>query len=481
MRKRLYKIERYWISSGDNSKECYPSSIALRKAEVLVMAGMWDQAVDLYRQVLAAGERWGADPERAESLLRLGDTLRLKSEYPAALDHLSQAMQLYRGLKDEGGAAKAAGAMGGVYGEQGDYQKAVECFCQRKDWAEKNGNKMELGIAWGNLGVIYAEQKMLDQALDCYRRQKELAQEIGDQIGVSLAEGNSGNMYLYKGEYDTAIVHLQRQMDLAAKIGDKRTLCAVTCNLGLLFKRQAKLEQSLEYLQKAMKAAAEIGYLRVLSLSYGNMGGVFQHLGDWDQASKFLNKHLEMSREMNDRPWMVTALANLSKIEEILGHHQEARRLIAEAVGISKENSLGGLLPTVMNMMGEILLEQGSYTEVVEIAGIVSDMAGEKDDPEQSEVARMLGLVARLGQGDLSAVADLKKLAQESHHESIRLNAGMEIYRHTGEGRYLEISEELSQRLYAQTRDIEYRIKYEQLRDAPVKRARDRTVKETSL
>ncbi len=464
MNKGCYKIERHWISSAVDNKECYPSGIALRKAEVQVVTGLWDKAVDLYQQVLAAAERLGADHQRAESLFRLGEVFRLKSEYPAALEHLSKCKQLFEELSEGGGAAKAAGAMGGVFGEQGDYQQALECFSERKDWAEKTGDKMELGIAWGNLGVIYAEQKMLDRALECYRQQKKLAEETGDLLGVSLAEGNSGNMYLYQGEYDTAIEHMQRQMELAAKIGDKRTLCGVTCNLGLLFKRQAQLEKSLEYLHKAVQAASEIGYIRVVSVATGNEGVVCLQLGRWDQARHHLEEHKKLTEEMEDCPGQIIALVNLSKLEELAGDPDKPQSLLRAALEIAGKSKLTNLRVIILNTLAELLLEQNNPTEASNLLRQAASLNREQEDPEQTAVMGFLSLLLELEQGEASALKGLKELAESEASESIKMGACIGLYRHTGDNDYLEAAGELSEKLYAQTRDVEYKIRMDRLR-----------------
>ncbi len=464
MSKQFYNINQYWISSADSSKDCYPSSIVLRKAEVLVTTGMWDKATNMYQQVLAAGERLGADPERAESLYRLGEVFRLKSEYPEALEHLSKAMHLYQELRDGGGTAKTVGAMGGVYGEQGDYQKAIECFSERKNWAEKTGDKMELGIAWGNLGVIYAEQKMLDQALECYQKQKALAEYIGDLVGLSFAYGNSGNIYIHKSQYETAIDCFQKQMDLSKRIGDKRALCAVSCNLGLLFKKQAKMEQSLEYFNQAIRSASEIGYSRVVSQAYGNIATVYQNLGDLEQTEKCLNEYLKLNREVNDKPGVVIALGKMSKLKERLGDIEKAKALLSESLDISRDNKFEGLLPILLIMMGELLLEQNAYSDVAKIAGEAYQVAQKQNNQEQLETVRILQLLSEIGQGNISAVAGLIEIAKESIYDEVRLGACMGLYKHTGENIYLKAAGELSDKLYAETREVEYKIRMDQLR-----------------
>ena len=426
----------YWVAGNSSPKDYSPLDIILRQGEILVLTGQWDKAESLYLRGLADSQRMNSVRGQAECFFRLGDVQRLKGNHRESLENLKNAAELFQCNNDPASRAMVIGSMGGVYGEQGDYQKAMECLLERKSWAESTNNKMELETSWGNLGVMYAEQKMMDQALECYKKQKALAEELGDLLAVSFATGNTGNVHLFRGDYDKAIDCFQKQSEMAAQIGDKRSQCVVNCNLGLLHKRLGRLEQSLECLEKCVKSSAEIGFTRAHSIATGNMGTVYQYLGDWEQARAYFEKYKAFTEEMNDQPGLATA-ANTSDLEETLGNTGKALEHLQSAVGIARKNNLHDLLNILLNNLGKLLLERGSYKEASEAIAEARSTAQTQNNAEQLAMAGMLSLILRMEQGDAGAMQELEELAESETSESLKLEAWAGLFKYCGKNEYL--------------------------------------------
>jgi len=217
-------------------------------------------------------------------------------------------------------------------------------------------------------------------------------------------------------------------------------------------------------LQKAVKAASEIGYIRVISVATGNEGVVCLQLGLWDKARHYLEEHKKLAEEMDDCPGQIIALVNLSKLEELSGSLDRSQSLLRTALEIAGKSKLTNMTVIILTTLVELLLEQKALPEASNFLGQAASLNREQEDPEQTAIIGFLSLLLELEQGKAAAIQELKELIGSETTESIKLGACIGLYRHTGDNDYLEAAGDLSEKLYAQTRDVEYKIRMDRLR-----------------
>jgi tetratricopeptide (TPR) repeat protein len=396
----------------------------------------------------------------AESLLKLGQLLRITSKYQEALENLKRSEQISLDLGDEQGAVMAVGAMGGIHGEQANYHEAISCFERKRDWCLAHGMVAELEEAWGNLGVIYAEQKQYSRALECYEVQVDIAERLGDRQGLSLAQGNIGNIHLHQGDYEQAVKFYNKQIAMATAIGDIRSLSAVSCNLGLLCKRQGRLDEAVINFQKAISSGRRIGYARVYSLSTGNLGSVYLFMGRWDEARCALDDFLEMSEQVGDASCIVIARANLSLLERFSGNLGKAREYMAIAVSVVEEHKLDNFGPAVYNMAAEQSLESGDFDEAASFAGRAAETAKRTEDAEQSAKAATLSVAIRSARGDMVALKELEACLDNPYKEVAFLACGY-CYLYGKSHVHLDRLAKLGNELYQKTGNIQFKLDLE--------------------
>jgi tetratricopeptide (TPR) repeat protein len=458
-----FKRSIYWIGGANSPGKYFPVAVAARKAGIFDLTGCWDKAEKLYSRNLEVSAEAGSKYWEAESHYCLGKVMRYKGRFADSLVHLKRAEELFLQFDDQRGAVMAVGVRGGVFAEQGDYPAAIECFERKKEWAEQNGDLMELADSWGSLGVVHTEKRMISDALDCFQKQLAIARQIGDLQGLSIVNGNIGNIYLFQNCLEAAAEYYSKQKDLAELIGDKRSLCVVSCNLGLLYKYQGQQEKALDRFLNGLKPAQEIGFTRAISSITGNLGTIYQNMGQWEKARVNLMQQLEISQAINDLQGLVTANANLNTLEWLTGNTGKAWEHINSAISLSERHGFDDKLVICLNIAAGQKLMRRIAVEAEKYAAKALDLSKKRDDKEETARASMIIASARVLSGDMGGMVELSRYAAGELGDELKYESQAMLYLCTGRREYLAKAKSLSETLYQKTKDIAFRINYSNL------------------
>ena len=180
--------------------------------------GLINEAIAAYRASLALRQE-RPSLERANSLLSLGEALRLAGRWEEAHKLLRQAYKV----------------------------------------AELSGEYRAGGYSRINLGDLYVDAGWLQEAENSYQESINLLEPSQDLYGVGLAQLGLGRMYARAGRPREASWRYERALENLREGGSPAELAAV-------WLEQAKLtegEESLDLLARAQAAAVEVGARRV--------------------------------------------------------------------------------------------------------------------------------------------------------------------------------------------------------------------------
>jgi len=180
--------------------------------------GLINEAIAAYRASLAL--RREAPPlERANSLLSLGEALRLAGRWEEAHRTLRQAYEV----------------------------------------AESSGEYRALGYTRINLGDLYVDAGWLEEAESSYQGAIELLEPSQDLYGVGLVQLGLGRMYVRAGRLREASWRYERALENLEEGGSPAERASVWIDQARLMENG----EGLELLRRAEAAAAKVGARRV--------------------------------------------------------------------------------------------------------------------------------------------------------------------------------------------------------------------------
>ncbi|GEM_PF-315571 len=291
------KDRAHWIDfeppGGD--RRFYPLGLHMKRAEVLLLAGRWDEVEGIYRDNLMAAEEAGSMVLSAECRNRLGTILHRKGGIAEARRHYDLALEAFRQANDLQGQTNVLGCLGLLHAFMGELDEAMDCYRSSLELAERTGHRQSIANIHSNMANILIQQGDTAGAREHISRKLEISEAIGDQAGVSIALGSLGISHSMDGDNEKALDCMRRQLGIARMMGDR------------------------------------------LSVAYcvGNMGIVHDDQGDCAKALECHRTQLDICREIGDRKGLVLALENAGSVLVNMGRHREAAAALEEAAGLA--------------------------------------------------------------------------------------------------------------------------------------------------
>lgn len=286
------------------------------------------------------------DTLAARALLQDIDTLLAQKQYPLALEHATNARQVftkYTGTtsspvadcwyaaaqinlrREKAGEAahcllktievwekiyqepqakiaKAANELGITYRKIGNFQRAVTYLQKAQEIRTvlQLPNDRDAVSIYTNMGIAYKRQGMLNKSIRYYRRALEIltTEQETDEFSLSSVYKNIANAYKNLKKYDQALGYyeLSKQAMLRTVDSTHVRMAGIYNDMGNFFKNTGDYDKSIENHLKAIQIREEKKGKRHYNtaVSYENIGSAYSAKGDYDNTIVYLNKALSI-------------------------------------------------------------------------------------------------------------------------------------------------------------------------------------------
>jgi tetratricopeptide (TPR) repeat protein len=287
-------------------------------------------AIDYYQRVLPLL----TDPERVDSLLRLGQVLELTGKWTEAADEYQRALRLASRLEDGRGQARCEAALGELQRKQGAYEDAVN---------------------WLELARIGFE------ALD-------------DTAGVGQVLHVEGSVAAQQGDYVRARALYGRSLSVRRLLGDRPQIANSLNNLGIVARSVGEVETARQLYEESLAIRRDLNDRRAIAVSLNNLGNLARHQGQLDEARARLEEAIALQREVGDRHYLANALNNLGNVARDQGDHESAQELYAESLTINRELGDAWQLAYLIEDIGVLAVLQARYERALLLIGAATGL-----------------------------------------------------------------------------------------------------------
>ncbi|KAF0165880.1 MAG: glycosyl transferase group 1 [Rhodocyclaceae bacterium] len=319
----------------------------MNRAVALHQSGQREEAVALYRQVLAVY------PEHVDALHLLGvahchgrefeqalplfeNVIRLKPDFPDAYNNLGKALKSVDRLADAErvfrratefipSAAEAWTNLGRLKRREGAMEESIACY--RKALEAGSGD----AEAHHFLGLTLRDSGKLDEAIVEYRKAIELKPDYADALH------NLAGAIRDKGDLKGAIETYERAIAI------KPDFAAALTNLGNALQEAGRIDEAIERHRHALALEPN------LSEAHNNLGALFMAEERTDEAIESFKAAIAC------HPDFAPAWSNLGNIHVGREEIEEARRCYGEALRIKPDfaealTNLGNLLQDFVSL-----------------------------------------------------------------------------------------------------------------------------------
>ena len=273
------------------------------------------------------------------------------------------------------GLALAWAIRGYEYGENDQYQKAVEAY------REAIRRMPGYALAWLNLGVAYGQVGQYKEAIEASHEATRLKPDL------AVAWSNLGLFYSKDGNYQESLEALRESIRLSPALAE------AWFHLGLTYGNLGQVQDALDAYREAIRLKPDYADAWV------NLGNTYGELG---QSRKEIEAYLEAIRS---KPDFAEAWFNLGFSYGRLGQFQKAMEALREAIRLKPD------LAGAWYLLGLTYGDLGQYKEALEALREAIRL-----QPDDAEAWFGLGLIySALGQRSkvMEVYEQLKALDKE--------------------------------------------------------------------
>ena len=284
-----------------------------------------------------------------------GISYNLKKNYKKALSCFQNALELAEKIEDTIGIVNSLGNVGVIYDFQGDYSKALEYYIRKLELSKIIEDDHEVATALGNIAVVYDLQGKTDIALANYKHALSIFYELGDKPGVATTLSNIGVLYKQKGDLNKALEYYNKALLIEKEIKvNEHGLSFLYYSIGVLYKKQDKLNLAIEFLQKSKKIQEKMNSINNLDYIAINLYEIYKKRRNYKQA---LSMH-ELYFNVKDSIKKMEAKQELYKFE------------------INKEYELKKQADSIINIEEKKILEEKRKSDIKEQKTIRNSVIG---------------------------------------------------------------------------------------------------------
>ncbi|CAF1562233.1 unnamed protein product [Didymodactylos carnosus] len=251
--KEMYEHQKKSVGGRDEQASL------LSLGRILFNMGEYEKAKQYYTRVL--DEPSNDDRNVAVCHQRLGEVSVSQGDFDVALNHLNEAVKLYKKFQHAHDTVDIANSyywIGTVHKYREEYETALSYYDKALaiQQAKLPADRVETAHTLSEIGNVHYRQGNNDSALSYHQRAlvmyKKVLPPTHWSISTSLAE--TGNVYLTKKEYDRALHYYNQSLQIQRKTlpRDHPDVATTYYSIGCVYEKKNELTTALDYFEKCL-------------------------------------------------------------------------------------------------------------------------------------------------------------------------------------------------------------------------------------
>ena len=306
----------------------------------------YPKAIRYQKEVLTYSQE---DPEElAEAHYFLGILNSRMENFPTAVDHLKQALQIYEENEILDRLAESYSTLGIVEENALDYDSALKAFNASLAINEEIGEDLNRGRELRRIGrIYYLRLNRFEEAAKYFSQAYELYSELALDFGSIDEE-----------EDDQEIENLKQVLE-SCEEGKMMSLL----ELGLVAEKQGDFKRALEFYARGQSLAEDAGFRSGLANAFLYQANSHWFQGNYQQAFRFQRQALEIAREQGDELQQAFILNTLGLIHWTLNDPSRALENLNQSLELASQSPLD--IATAYNNIGLVHRKEKRYPESI--------------------------------------------------------------------------------------------------------------------
>ncbi|MDF5714930.1 MAG: tetratricopeptide repeat protein [Rhizonema sp. NSF051] len=362
----------------------------IQQAKYLSLQGKWTSAEELLKPELITEILNKIDEEstrqhsEAKWLNTLGSSILMRQgKFDEAVKVFKHVVAIEEQLNNQEGLAMVLNSLGGSLRRQGKFNEAEEILNRSYAISEQLQDKPHTAMVLHNLGMVFLEQNLLDKAFHNIEHSYVIFKELGHQRSLLMTLSSLGGVLRKQGKLDEAIKAIQESAAIEEKLHDKRNLIIKLNLLGSLYQEQGRFNEAIQKYERAIAIAQEIDNKQQLAITLTQLGGLYKQQGRIDEAIQSCQRRITIDEEMDNKPSLAITLHQLGGLYQKQRRIEEAIQKYERASAIEQEIDNKQQLAITLTQLGGLYQEQGRFDEAIQKYECAITIAQEANNKQQ--------------------------------------------------------------------------------------------------
>jgi tetratricopeptide (TPR) repeat protein/predicted Ser/Thr protein kinase len=310
-------------------------------------------------------------------------------------------------------------ALGSLYSEKGDYDKARTQFSKILLSDPKN-----IKALW-QMGVVEIMKDNPQAALEPLNKGLSMAIQVDNQEQKALIMLSMGISYRLMNKPEEALRNYEQSIAINEKIGQKRGVAAAIDEMAQVQMTMGKSDMALASYERALKLRREIGAKKEVGNTLLDVGSLYQARGQYDKALQNYKESLQIQRDTGDENYQALSLTAIGTLYLAKGDTDNALTYLQQALQLREKLNVQGDIADTVAALGEVYSTTGKYDEALTFFIRALDLWRKAGDKHGAAVeSHQIGLVfryqGRLGAA-LGAMQDAVKGSRETGNQGLEM------------------------------------------------------------
>ncbi|MEY8849736.1 tetratricopeptide repeat protein [Psychroserpens sp. XS_ASV72] len=243
------------------------------------------------------------------------------------------------------GESYALNALGVIYRDTSQYEKAINLHQKAKALADEVNNNLLQVISLNNIGVAYRRMDLVKPALDFHTKALDIARSVNNpseeiKYNIAVSQNSIGNIYLVLEQYELAMRQFQKSLVIEKEAGNRLGLAINYQNIGFAYEAQGEFDNALRNYKRSLdynnQIDSEIGRV----ICYNSIGKVYIKQELFQEAQVIIEKALQKALVIGDQFYVASSYINLGWAEKGLKKYTNAERNLNKGLKVAEEYSL---------------------------------------------------------------------------------------------------------------------------------------------
>jgi eukaryotic-like serine/threonine-protein kinase len=253
----------------------------------------------------------------------------------------------------------AQSALGSLYEDAGDWNKARSCY----ENVLKAGGRNLVGLL--AIGRVEIKAGNPQKSLDPLDQARHLAIELDNQEQLALILQATGIAYKLMNKPAEALRNYQDSMAISQRLGQKRGVAASLVEIAQVQLSLGKPDAVLTAYNDALKIRQEIGATKEAGDTLIDLGDLYLESGHPDRALQMFKESLQIQRDAGDQTNLALCLSNIGTTYLRMTENEDALPYLQQALQIREKLSVPGDIAQTLHDLGAVYVNLGQYEQAM--------------------------------------------------------------------------------------------------------------------